>query len=233
MALQVVSKPDTRLCSAIPYLTRGGRVADVGTDHAYLPIYLVREGIVRHALACDINEGPLRSARANIEAAGLAGRVEVLLTDGLCGVEEYQPDDVMIFGMGGELIARILSDAPWLPERDVGLILQPMSRAAVLREWLLSHGFVILGETLTFEDKYYQTIYARKGTEATPYAEDELLLGRHNLNGDSPYLEGFLRHEIGVLERVVRERSRSVSASTAEQTRLLTLLKKRLEEWKK
>ncbi|MBQ9131710.1 MAG: SAM-dependent methyltransferase, partial [Clostridia bacterium] len=97
-----ITIPDSRLLSAIPYLTKGGRAVDVGTDHAYLPIYLVQEGLISHALACDINAGPLRSARTNIAAAGLTNRIGTLRTDGLHGVESYAPDDVMIFGMGGE-----------------------------------------------------------------------------------------------------------------------------------
>ncbi len=221
--------PDSRLQSAVPYVKRGGCVADIGTDHAYLPIHLVEEGIVRRALACDINEGPIRSARENIAAAGLEEKIATLCTDGLHGVEAYAPDDILIFGMGGELIVKILEEAPWVQNESIGLILQPMSRAAVLREWLLQHGFSILGEHLSHEERYYQTIYARHTGEFCRYSEEELLVGKHNLEGNSPYLRPFLEHEIAVLGHILEGKSRSSLADASQEVRLLENLKKRLE----
>ncbi|MBQ7335395.1 MAG: SAM-dependent methyltransferase [Clostridia bacterium] len=223
--------PDTRLCSAVPYLKRGGRVIDVGTDHAYLPVYLVREGIASRALACDINRGPIERARAHIAAAGLSDLIETMQTDGLCGTEGFAPDDIMVFGMGGELIVRILSDAEWIKDLRIGLILQPMTRAHLLRRWLLENGFAITGESLTFEQKYYQTIAARFDPSGVgePYTEEELLLGRLNIEARSPYLEGFVRHEIAVHEAILHGKAKSELADTCEETRILQFLRKRLE----
>ncbi len=231
--MPTVSKfvPDTRLRSAEAYLTQGCRIADIGTDHAYLPIYLVGKGIVSHALACDVNQGPIDSARANIEKEGLREKISTLRTDGLHGVEDYAPDFVLIFGMGGDLIVKILSEAPWLAEKQVTLILQPMTRASTLRRWLLENGFAIVGETLTFEDKYYQTICARPdGQAACDYADDELLLGRLNIAQNAPLFKGFLSHEIAVLEKIVRGKSKSASADASEEGKLLEILKERLEK---
>ena len=225
-----VPVPDSRLRSAIPYLKKGGRVIDVGTDHAYLPIYLVREGIVREALACDINRGPIDSARSNIASAGLERQISTLQTDGLHGAEGFAPDDVMIFGMGGELIVRILSEAPWVKDGSIGLILQPMSRAHTLRAWLCENGFAITGESLTYEDKYYQTIAARYAPDASErYSEEECLLGKRNIAEPSPLFEGFLRHEIGVYEAILAGKSRSCTADTRDETRILKFLRERLE----
>lgn len=226
-----VPTPDTRLQSAIPYLKKGGRAIDVGTDHAYLPIYLVREGIVRNALACDINRGPIDSARANIAAAGLDDRISTMQTDGLHGTENFVPDDIMVFGMGGELIVRILSEAPWIRSSEIGLILQPMSRAQVLRNWLCENGFAIVGETLTYEDKYYQTIAARYAPDAVEkYTEEECILGKHNIENMPPLFEGFLRHEIGVYEAILAGKARSSHADTRDEMRILKFLKQRLEK---
>ncbi len=224
--MQSLTTPDARLCSAVPYLTRGGRVADIGTDHAYLPIYLVQTGISSSVLACDINKGPILSARANIASAGLSDRISTLQTDGLCGVEAFRPHDILIFGMGGELIVRILSAAPWIKNSDIGLVLQPMSRASVLRRWLTENGFSIIGETITFEDKYYQTIAARYCGEPASYSEVELLVGRHNMQSRPPLFEGLLRHEIGVLDAIIKGKSRSRSADTMEEE----TMKKALED---
>ena len=199
---------------------------DVGTDHAYLPIYLVGEGISSRALACDINRGPILSARKNIRAAGLADRIDTLQTDGLHGTESFGADDVMIFGMGGELIVRILSEADWIKTSSVGLILQPMTRAATLRSWLLQNGFEITGESITYEDKFYQTIAARYCGRIGTYDAVELLLGRHNLNTRPPLFEGLVRHEIHVLNAIVKGKSQSLSADVSEEMVMIA----RLEE---
>ncbi len=190
---------DARLESALPYVTRGGRAVDVGTDHAYLPIELIRQGICERALACDINEGPLERAKEHILAAGVSDRIETLLTDGLHGVERFEPTDVMIFGMGGELIAKILSKAPWVRERRVNLILQPMTKPDALRAWLCREGFSIMDETLSKTDRYYQTIHARFTGVREDYTAEELLLGKKILSGESPHLLGLIERTLEVL----------------------------------
>lgn len=212
--------PDSRLLSAVEFVTRGGRIVDVGTDHAYLPIYLVQKGLVSSALAADINEGPIQSARTNVAAAGLESQIKTLRTDGLCGVEPFAPDDVLIFGMGGELIVRILADAPWIKDAGIGLILQPMSRASLLRAWLLENGFAITGESITFEDKYYQTVAARYCGKTEAYTEEELALGKRNILARPPLFEGFVRHEIAVLSKIIDGKARSLDADAAAEQRL-------------
>ena len=223
---QSINIPDTRLCSAVPYIKRGDRIIDVGTDHAYLPIYLVSEGIASRALACDINQGPIDSARANIHEAGLEGRIDTLKTDGLLGTESFCPDDILIFGMGGDLIVKILTEAPWVKNESIGLILQPMSRVSTLRQWLCENGFLITGETLSFEDKYYQTVAARYTGMTEQYTETELAVGRLNIASRPPHFEGFLRHEIKVLDKILAGKSKSENADTAAEERL----KEQLEE---
>lgn len=218
---------DSRLLSALPYLSPGGTVADIGTDHAYLPIELCRRGICRRAVACDINRGPIERARENIAAAGLSDRIDTLLTDGLHGVEDYRPDTVLIFGMGGELIARILSEAPWVRNPEIGLILQPMSRPEVLRRYLVQAGFPILGETLTREEQFYQTLYARYGGETEPYSDAELLVGKDRFLFASPMAGDFLRHRIAVL-CAIRDGKRRGQADTAYEDGLIDALQTKL-----
>ena len=215
--MTTIIQPDARLLSAVPFLKPGGRCVDVGTDHAYLPIYLVHRGICSAALACDINQGPLQSAREHIAAAGLEGAIGTRVTDGLHGVEEFAPDDVMIFGMGGELIVKILDEAPWVRNPGIGLILQPMSRAAILRQYLVSHGFAILGEGLSRSGKIYQTVHAVYCGKNTAYNEEELLLGRWNIETNPPLFADFVRHERTVLEKVLQGKARSQTADTAEE----------------
>ncbi len=170
-----------RLMTAVPYVRPGRLVADIGTDHAYLPIYLCEAGIltpvsaangeVLCAVAADINKGPVERADLHIGAAGLSARIRTVQTDGLRGLDVYDPADIIIFGMGGELIASILEASPWVNRRGKRLILQPMTHAEKLRAYLLSAGYAIVGETLSREgDRIYQTICAesREGMDAVP-----------------------------------------------------------------
>ncbi len=209
-----------RLASAVPYIRAGARVADVGTDHAYLPIYLVREEIASAALACDINRGPIEVARTNIAAAGLEARIGTLHADGLHGAQDFHPDHVLIFGMGGELIVKILSEAEWVRDPRIRLVLQPMSRASTLRAWLLENGFSIVGETITYEDKYYQTLAAVWCGEQTHYSEAELLVGRYNIEKRPPLFEPFVRHEIRVLENIIAGKSCGQNADLSDELRM-------------
>ena len=230
--MQSIPVLSARLMSALPYLKKGGAVIDVGPDHAYLPIFLVGQEISSRALACDINRGPIDSAARNITAAGLADQIGTLCTDGLHGTEDFYPDDVLIFGMGGELIIRILSEAPWVKNESIGLVLQPMTRAHLLRRWLLENGFAIVGETITHEDRYYQTIAARYCGKCEEYTEEELLLGRLNIQNNAPNLGGFIEHEIGVWEAIRRGKAQAANADTRDEDRTLQFLKERLETLK-
>ena len=113
-----------RLMSAVGFV-RGGFLADVGTDHAHLPVYLYQLGKIRGAVASDVNEGPLARAKANIAAYGAEKGIATELSDGLARLAPYQPDDIVIFGMGGELIIRIIEDADWVKRYSAKIVYVP------------------------------------------------------------------------------------------------------------
>ena len=129
-------KLSKRLSAAASFVRDGAVCADIGTDHAYIPISLVLDGKVKYAIASDINEGPILKARENIEKYGLADKITARIADGLNGIEEYKPNSIVICGMGGELIARIINDCAYVKQQGIQLILQPMTSIAELREYL-------------------------------------------------------------------------------------------------
>ncbi len=226
-----LKRPNNRLLSAVPYVRQGAVVADVGTDHAYLPIFLLQQEIASRAVACDIAEGPIRRARENIAASGLTDRMDTLLTDGLHGVEPFCPDHVILFGMGGELIVKILSEAPWVRSPDVRLILQPMSRAEILRAYLWENGFGTVGETLTRDDgRIYQTICSEWRGETIPFTQTDCLIGKPQDNGASPLYEAFLKQKIQTQINILRGRSMSKQADLSADETILHALEERLRE---
>ena len=136
-----------RLMTAAEFVRQGARFADVGTDHAYLPIFLLSEGKISYALCSDINEGPLASAVANAREAGLYEKMDFVLTDGAAALSTYGITDIAICGMGGDLIATIVEAASFLFDSNINLILQPMTKQEALRERLYLMGFEIVAES--------------------------------------------------------------------------------------
>ena len=191
----------SRLCAAAAFARPGAFACDVGTDHAYLPIHLVGEGISRGAVASDIHRGPLDRAQRNIASAGLSDRITTVLSDGLAGLDAYPTEDIFILGMGGELIARILS-ASELPRRPgTRLILQPMTHAADLRAMLAREGFRTVGETLVRDDladragktRIYQVLCAEYDRVPRTLTPAELVLGRENIARGGELLAEYAR----------------------------------------
>lgn len=133
-------------------------LADVGTDHAYLPIWLALQNRISRAVATDIRPGPLDRARRNIERYHVSDRVNVRLTDGLDGVLSEEADDVVIAGMGGKMIVHILSRAEWLKADPKRLILQPMTSVEDLRVYLSETGYSVLRERAVEEDGHVYTV---------------------------------------------------------------------------
>ena len=121
-------------------------VADIGTDHAYLPSYLILKGIVPRAIACDLRKKPLLNAQESVDRYKLSDKIELRLSDGLDEVKKGEVNDVIMAGMGGTLTADIMARADWLKDPDIHLILQPMTHAEDVRKYLCENGFEILKE---------------------------------------------------------------------------------------
>lgn len=152
---------NARLLSAAELVRQNATIADIGTDHAYLPLFLLDSGKIKFAYCCDINEGPLASARKNAEECSRLSETEFILTDGATILAGKGITDYAICGMGGELIADIIDRAPHLKDKSINLILQPMTKQEKLREYLAKAGFKIVHESYTFDaGKYYLCLLA-------------------------------------------------------------------------
>ncbi len=190
-----MNKPnlDARLLSVARFVREGAYVCDVGTDHAYLPVYLILTGRAAHALASDINKGPVLRAKESVAKYGVTDKIEVILSDGLAGAEAYPVTDIIVAGMGGELIASILEAAEWIKNERYRLILQPMTHSEALREYLSKNCFSVIDEALVKDvsnNKIYQIICAEFSGKEDSYTADELYLGRHNIaRGGEVFLE--------------------------------------------
>ena len=175
-------KISKRLLCAASFANKGELIADVGTDHAYLPIYLYTSGIISGAVVSDINEGPIERAAKNIREFSCEGKIIPVLCDGLSKIKEYSPDTVFILGMGGELIVNIISNAEWLKQNGIRLVMQPMTHPEILREYLISNGFEISDEAMVDDSKIYQIIVAKYTGIVSEADKLELRFGKINLN---------------------------------------------------
>lgn len=219
-----------RIAEAVP---DGARLIDVGTDHAYLPVWLLLEGRIPHAIASDIRRGPLERARRTAEAHGVAARMDFRLCAGLERIAPGEADAVVIAGMGGETIVSILSAAPWLRESGVVLLLQPMTKAEALRRYLTENGFRIVSERLV-EDR--GTIYAVLRAEAgqsAPLTAAQAWCGavapREALYG------AYAAERVRKLEKAAEGMRRGKDADAARIASLeadARALRKMIEEWK-
>lgn len=185
---------DGRLACAASLVRQDSVIADIGTDHAYIPVYLLQTGRIRFAVASDINRGPLERARLHAEQYGTADRMRFVLADGMIGLEPERDGvtDFVICGMGGELIARIIgqTDSPKKP--GTRLILQPMTAADDLRLFLGGNGYAITDEKLCrAAGKLYTCLTAEYDGVSRTYTPAELLLGPCNIRNRDPLFGEF------------------------------------------
>ena len=170
-----------RLLSVAKFVRQGAVFADVGTDHAYLPVFLLKEKKISAAICSDINEGPLANARATAKEEGITENIDFVLTDGAAALAGRGITDMAICGMGGELIAEIIGAAPYLKGEGVRLILQPMTRQEHLRRYLYAEGFLTVGEAYATEaGKSYLVIAAEYTGNRANLTEREIAYGRAN-----------------------------------------------------
>lgn len=188
-----------RLRAVADQVPEGARLADVGADHGYLPVWLLLNGRIRWAVASDLRPGPLDNAKENARFYGVSERMDFRLCDGLSAVRPEEVDTVSIAGMGGETIAGILDSAPWTREGKT-LVLQPMTSFPELRLWLQQHGYLIEDESIAREGDRLYSIWTVRGGTMLPLAPAELCAGRQNAD---PLREEYLDHILSKIARAL------------------------------
>ena len=145
-----------RLSAVAQLVTITGILADVGTDHGYIPVYLTGKEQIKKAIAMDVNQGPLERAQEHIRQYGLENRIETRLSDGLQALKPKEVEGIVIAGMGGNLMKRILMQGEQVAHTAKELILQPQSEVMEFRKFLWESGYTIVAEDMVLEDgKYY------------------------------------------------------------------------------
>ena len=222
-----------RLKAVADLVSAGSVVCDAGCDHGYVPIYLVGSGICRRAIASDVREGPLSCARENISAFGLEEYIETRLSDGVSALEAGEADALILAGMGGRLVIKILTEGRTVVRSMRELILQPQSDIALVRAFLREEGYRIVSEDMVYEDgKYYPmmkvTVLSQNPGSGTPEKEDakmaagadgEDVLRRQAFDRYGGYL---LAHRHPVLRQFLlweQERERAILQSLTADTR--------------
>ncbi|MDO4522203.1 MAG: class I SAM-dependent methyltransferase [Eubacteriales bacterium] len=195
------------------------RLADVGTDHGHLPIALMESGQLEHAIAMDINRGPLAHARENIEQHGLSGRIETRLSDGVQALEPGEADTVVVAGMGGALMGKILLDGETVLRSVDTLVLQPQSEIGWFRRFLHERGYRITAEDMVKEDgKYYPMMRVEHG-EQESWSDTEYQYGSYLLKSHHQVLKEFLEKEEHIYTEIAEKLQRASGERTAERLR--------------
>ena len=227
MAKHLELTPRLRLLA--DWVPQGAALTDVGTDHAYLPVWLMLEGRVRSAIACDLRSGPLERGRATAAGCGVLERISFRRCDGLALVSARETDTVVIAGMGGENIAAILNAAPWTAGAGMTLLLQPQSRAEELRGYLCAHGYAIRREQLVLDrGTIYPVIEAAAGEQSLSLGQ---LYGGARLTGD-PLGGRYIVEQILRLQSAVAGLNRAERPEAAQKAdRLRDVIGSLLELW--
>lgn len=217
-------KLSNRLKTIASFVPEGSKVADIGTDHGYIPIHLVQEGKAKHAIAMDVRKGPLMRAESHIAEAGLKDVIEVRLSDGLLKLNKDEADCVVIAGMGGELMIHILEEGKDLWDNIPCWVLSPQSELQKMRRFLVEQAFFVEQETMIKEDgKYYVVMRAVRtpSVSVDDGREVSYRYGKSLLESKDPVLAEYLEDEAYQLEEIRKGLSNGETESAKSRMREL------------
>lgn len=199
-----------RLKKIAELIPHGAILADVGTDHAYLPVYCFQNNIIKSAIAMDINPLPLKRAESHLKKYGFLSKCETRLSDGLKELNKDEADTIVIAGMGGILIKNILKESPHVTDNDTTLLLQPMTAPTELRQFIFSVGMYIANEYVVREEnKFYNIFEVKRGV--VPITDELLYIG-NNLKKNSPEcFFDYLEYKKRVCKKIINGMNESKS----------------------
>lgn len=214
-----------RLEAVAKMVTKGNRVCDVGCDHGYISIYLVKNNISSYVYAMDVNKGPLERAKEHIKTYGYADKIETILSDGLIALCDRESDALVCAGMGGKLVIKILTEGIEKVKKMQELILQPQSEIHLVRAFLREQGFYIDREDMVFEDgKYYPMmhvlVHSDKKNEDNPVFDK---FGPMLLKDKNPILGDYLEYTKSTLDEI--EQKLTAETKTDKIEKRMTELK--------
>ncbi|KAB3538628.1 SAM-dependent methyltransferase [Alkaliphilus pronyensis] len=206
-----------RLKKITELIPKGSIVADIGTDHGYIPSYLIEKNIAKKVIASDVNKKPLENARSNIKGYGLDKHIETRQGSGLQVLKPHEVDTVIIAGMGGLLISQLLEDSSKIAKTIENLILQPMQAQYDLRQYLVNNGYTIVEDILVKEDnKIYEILKAKKGNQMV---DDEIKyeIGFYIEKNPPILAEEFLNNKLKTLTEISQQLTGKTSKTAKEK----------------
>ncbi len=215
------------LYEMIPYDGHG--IMDVGTDHGQIPIRLAASGYKGHILASDVAEGPLKTACAAAHSAGVENRIRFLLCDGLDLCPHEEVTDILIAGMGGDTICRILDRAEWLFSGYYRLILQPMTRPEVVRYWLIHNEFSIDLEAVAREDQHVYQMFRAVPGHSESMSDAEYLVGSRSLHRRGDKVSFVIDQQLRMITKKLNGYPANKASESSEYAFYLNI-KRELEE---
>lgn len=210
-----ISKRLKTIADYVPVATN--LVVDIGTDHGYIPIYLIKNKMANKCIACDINLMPLNNARTNIASYQMEDQIETRLSNGLAKINMGEADAIIIAGMGGMLIINILEEKKELVKAVGLLILQAQTDIVEVRKYIHSINFTIIDEQMVYEDDQYYTIIKAEPGYEKPYSPVGYLLGQKNIDKKDSILKQFIWVEIERLKRLHNNISQNQTIQTRKR----------------
>lgn len=202
-------------------------VADIGTDHGYIPLFLIKKGVCDYAIASDINEGPIEKARLNISLEGLSSKIECRLGGGLSTIKPFEVQSAIIAGMGGHLIKDILQEDEEVFKSLEYAILQPVQNPEALREFIYAKGYKIIDEEICFDmGKYYEIIKIKY--DDTPEAIDSIFyeVGLKLIDKKHPLAPSYINYKISKYKKILESLTEDTESSKSRKKELMTRISK-------
>lgn len=224
-----------RLLKIADLVTKGKKIADIGTDHGYIPVYLLNKGHVDFAILADVNKGPLENARSEVRHNNLTDKVDLRLGSGIEVLNENEVDEVIIAGMGGILISELLEAKKSVAHNLDKLILQPMQAQDELRKYLLNNGYEILDEVLVKEDFRIYEIIVAKYTSKNTVVDDEIYYeaGKKLIENKDPLLNEFIDKKIFMYNSILKKLEGKTGEEIEKKIKISTEKISKLESLKK